>query len=311
MPNHNSKPYHDFAQDLIPAFLTPQKFLARAQDAKNKQETIFAHNNHEDVIDLEILREEKTSQQLVRDGLLSAIKNDNIEVFMQPVLSLPQRQLRFYELYGRLRVSSGKYAPAGAYIDMAREMNILGQLDRIVLGRTIQILKKQAQASNKVISYFLNIRGEILKDKSFMNALLKDLSHHKVFAHRLIFELSYNDLIKLTAQEKDIISALNKVGCRFSVDQVPDIPENITQLLSLNIRFVKIAAKTLMKATQDDMEFKATQSRKQSLKANNITLIIQHVEDEKQLLECLDFDPEYGQGHLFGRPDFQSVYVAS
>ena len=48
--------------------------------------------------------------------------------------------------------------------------------------------------------------------------------------------------------------------------------------------------------------------RKRRLEMNGIEVIIDRVESEPELLELLDYEVNFGQGFLFGRPDLEGVY---
>src|SRR5690606_9481883 len=53
---------------------------------------------------------------LIRD----ALRNERIDVHLQPIVTLPQRKVRFYEAVSRLRLPEGKLIGAKHFIDAAR-----------------------------------------------------------------------------------------------------------------------------------------------------------------------------------------------
>ena len=76
------------------------------------------------------------------------------------------------------------------------------------------------------------------------------------------------------------------------------------------IVIVKIDAGTLLAQRPDDLTDEAEEedgegvvdALKQRLNDNDIDLIVEKLEAEKDLIELLDYDIDFGQGYLFGEP---------
>ena len=47
---------------------------------------------------------------------------------------------------------------------------------------------------------------------------------------------------------------------------------------------------------------------KSQLDKSNLTLIVEKLETEHDLRELLDFEIDFGEGYLFGRPDLEMAY---
>jgi len=74
------------------------------------------------------------------------------------------------------------------------------------------------------------------------------------------------------------------------------------------INFLKIDAKKLIElcASQDgEMNLARLKSR---LDRSGLELIVEKFETEESLIELLDFEIDYGEGYLFGKPDLEMAY---
>lgn len=273
-----------FSADLIPAFLSPGHILSRAKDVQ-VVETNNANSNN------------------IRKNLHRALDENQIDLFMQPIVTLPQRRVQFYELFSRLRMDAGLYLPAQEYMALAQEEHLVNQHDTLLLTHLLKILKTQQ------VSCFINIKPFTLRNRLFMNNLLDILSRYRNIAQAIIFEMPYNDFLMLSPAEQKILHGLAKLGCRYSVDHVDEIPTDVQYLHARHVRFVKIAAKTILSEGKTNAGFSDILSKKHNLDVNGIEMIVEKVEQEHDLLEILDYDIKYGQGFLFGRPDFQGVYA--
>ena len=67
-------------------------------------------------------------------------------------------------------------------------------------------------------------------------------------------------------------------------------------------RFVKINAETLVELVSTERGVWQLEEMQDELYGHRISLIIEKIETERQLVELLDQNVEYGQGYLFGEP---------
>ncbi|MGE4314500.1 MAG: EAL domain-containing protein, partial [Pseudobdellovibrionaceae bacterium] len=121
------------------------------------------------------LTQHKVSDAQVRT-LLNTARNENwIDLFVQPVVSLPQRQAQFYEVFGRLRMNDTTYISGARYLPLAEERDMTTVLDRILLMRALDTLRK-LHMNGRARPYMLNIEAASLIDQTFMNDLLRFVS---------------------------------------------------------------------------------------------------------------------------------------
>ncbi len=302
LKRQSDKKTHLF-EDVIPAFLAPDHIL---EHGFHKEDSII------DVEDEAVSAQnsDAPSDIVVQERLYNALDNNHIDVFMQPIVTLPQRHHNFYEIFGRLRIKAGQYLDAKDYITHADDHYTLNKHDTLLLNESLKNLPRhQNLHAMEGLRYFFNIRPRLLRDHMFMNRVARILSQYKALAHALVFEMHYSDFLTLSPTEHKVLDALAKTGCSYSLDHVSDIPTDIKTLRKKNIRFVKIAAENLLSQGDNESGFSDLLSKKHTLEINDIHLIVEKVETEKQVLSILDYGIRYGQGYLFGRPEFQSVYT--
>ena len=244
----------------------------------------------------------KFSDTVVMELNRHAVQNDHIDVFVQPVVSLPQRKARFQELYARLRAAAGSYIPAARYMDLAHKESMVPAIDNLLLLRALQILRDQRDDDDALPS-IINISSATLHDTSFMNDLVTFLAQYRTLAPRIVFELPLGDIDNAPKSVTEILSGLSQLGCRFSVDQVRRRRIDINRLRSMGIRFIKLDAAWLIREAQQDGGNARITKLKAQLDRAGIDLIVERVENANQLREVLDFGIDYGQGFLFAKPD--------
>ena len=247
------------------------------------------------------------SDVVVRELVSHAVRSRTIDVFVQPIVRLPQRKVRYYEIFARVRARPGLYVPARRYMRLARENKAVNDIDTMLLIECLKTIRASAHIE-RAAPLFVNISGATLKNVIFMKRLLGFVAENRHLAPRLVFELPHTEYITLEAPLREILRGLGRLGCAVSLDHVGAMEFDIEDLQSHHVRFVKIGARTLMPYTRSDKARADLQKKKRALESGGVNIIVEKVESESDLLELLDFDIAYGQGHLFGRPDLEAAY---
>ena len=227
-----------------------------------------------------------------------ALNEEKVDLFLQPIVSLPQRRRRYFECFSRIRGPNDTWIVPDQYLEVAKRAGLMGAIDNMLLFRCIQ-LTRRARKGKMELGFFCNISGYSLADEGFFRDFLEFLGEYPELAQGLFFEFSQSDLTT-GLDHRDALRRLSNLGYRLSLDQVTNLDIDIKDLASLGFKFLKVDANQLLSAVRSgdvDMgELRLTLDR------SAVDLIIEKVETEDQLLEVLDCRPDYGQGFLFGEP---------
>lgn len=250
---------------------------------------------------------DKFSDTVILELVRHAVHHDHLDVFVQPIVSLPQRKLRMYEVYARLRAHAGSYIPAARYLELALKESLVPAIDNLLLLRCLQILRDRRD-EDAAMPYILNISSTTLHDTGFMNDLVTFLAQYRRLASRLIFEMPLQEVEDAGKTLIEVLDGLSKLGCRFSVDQIRKRRIDINMLRGRHIRFIKLDAGWLLReAAQEGGQARVMKLKKQLDRAG-LDLIVEKIEKEPELRELLDYGIDYGQGFYFGKPDLHAVY---
>lgn len=248
------------------------------------------------------------SDGFIKELLHYSVHHDSINVHIQPIVNLPQRQTQMYEVFARLPAQAGTYLTATRYLKQAHKEKLTPAIDNQLLLRCLSMLRDRKNLGPKV-PYIVNVSEATLNDSGFMGDLLTFLSQEQEVAARLIFELPQAELKTITDKTKTVLSGLAKIGCRFSIDRVRDKVIDINQLRNNHISFIKLDARWLVAASlSNNQGYKHIQNLKRQLDKAGINLIAERIERENQVKELADFDINFGQGYLFGKPDIYAAY---
>ena len=244
----------------------------------------------------------RLSDDQVLQLINAAVKADRIDLFMQPVVNLPQRKLRFYETFSRIRIKPEIYLPATRYIEVAMHQDLMPVIDNLLLLRGLQVIRATAEGDYNR-AFFFNISSLTLNDPKFMADLVEFISLNRTLARQLIFEMGQQDFATMSAEGLQTLDGLSRLGCRFSMDQVRNMAFDPDYLEARHIRFIKIEASLLLSELREAEGLPRLKRMKSGLDRSGIDLIVEKIETDGQLLELLDIEIDYGQGYLFGKPE--------
>lgn len=237
----------------------------------------------------------------VLDALRDGLRENGVELALQPIVSLPQRKRRYFECFSRIRVSDGRVLIPEQYIDLAERHGLVTAIDNMLLFRCIQTLRR-IRKSNANVGFFLNISHYTLADREFFREFINLMAANAELAPAIVFEFSQRAMDSADDALLADFERLAQLGYRFSLDQVTHFDINPTVLSSRHFRYMKIEAERLIAAARAGALGDDPQEFKRMLDSFAIDLIADHIESEPMLLELLDLQLDFGQGYLFGEP---------
>ena len=240
---------------------------------------------------------------LSREAIIAAIRNaidgGTIELYLQPVVTLPQRKLRYYEALSRLKAGNGEIVAAVDFLPYAEAGLLMPKLDNFAASRCVQIVRRLL-LKNSDIGLFCNLSAAKLADPGFAK-LLELMDANRAIAPALVFEFTQSAVRAMGPIEHASLAALAERGFRFSMDNLTDLRVNAGELNERGFRFVKAPARLFFNrlgAVSSDIQPAVSDL----LGRFGIDLIADRIERENMVVDLLDYDVRFGQGALFSPP---------
>jgi len=228
-----------------------------------------------------------------------AIEANRIDLHLQPIVTLPQRKVRYYEAMSRLRAKDGEVVLAAQFISQAEAGGLMPKIDNLMVFRCVQVLRRLL-IKNRDVGVFCNLAAATLTDAVIFPQLLEFLDANRAIAPSLVLEFTQSGLLGAGPIESESLAALNELGYRFSMDNVADLRLEPRDLASRGFRFLKLPASLILNrgaaADIHPADFPDLLGR------FGISLIAEKIESEGSVVDLLDLDVKFGQGFLFSPP---------
>ncbi|ANP45109.1 EAL domain-containing protein [Candidatus Viadribacter manganicus] len=243
------------------------------------------------------------------DQVREALMENRVELHLQPIVQLPQRKTAFYEGFTRLKDASGRLILPTEFIPAAEQAGLMGTIDNVLLFRCVQIVRKLMKQDRR-IGIFCNLSPAALADENFFPQFLDFMRENRDLAGSVIFEIPQDAYENRTSIEARAMGKLVDLGFRFSIDRVSNTEIDLPDLERSGVRYVKVAAGLLTdQILRQGMRPRSAITREIAatdiaavFQRYGIDLIAERIESEDTVLEVLDLDVPFGQGHLFGAP---------
>jgi len=241
-----------------------------------------------------------TDKQLLT-AVRESLAENRVDLYLQPVVSLPQRRLRFYEALTRLRADSGEILMPRHYLRVAEDAGLMSTVDNLLLFRSVQIIRKLMDSENDA-RMFCNISSSSLQDKIFFPQFLDFMEANADLKSRLIFEFAQDTIDMCGPLELANLRRLTGLGFRFSLDQVSTLDIDAVALRDRGFGFVKVPVDVLIdRLTAPDAPADVAEI-KMRLARHGIDLIAEKIENDRAIEAVIGASVDFGQGYLLGEP---------
>ena len=233
----------------------------------------------------------------VYDIMRNALEENRVDLYLQPIVSLPQRRQQHYEAFTRVRDAAGHIIYPNQYLEVAHESGLITTLDNLLLFNCVKVVR-QLKNRRPGTRFFCNIASAALQDRDFFPQFVDFVEHNLDLSNRLVFEFKQEDVANHGVALARDLKLLGRLGFQFSMDHVTDLRIDFAALAERHFDYIKIPSKTLLSAPGDIHPA----DLKRAMERHGIDLIVEKIEDERTVVQLLDFDVDYGQGYLFGEP---------
>lgn len=233
--------------------------------------------------------------------LREAVDANRVDLYLQPIVRLPQRKVRYYEALSRLRADAGDVLAPADFLAYAEIGGLMPRIDNLMLFRCVQVVRRLLSKSRDV-GLFCNISATTLVDPEFFPQFTEFMAANRAIAPAIVFEFTQAAFRAMGPIENESLAALADQGFRFSMDHVTDLRIEPRDLADRGVRFVKVPASVMLNRgvpVDSDIhpaDFAGLLSR------FGIELIATHIEGESSVVDLLDYEVKLGQGFLFSPP---------
>ena len=233
--------------------------------------------------------------------LRHALETNEVEVYFQPKVSLPDRRVVGVECLARWEHAAHGQVPPGDFVAVAEHTGQLGRLTDLVLREGLRRARGWLDAGHS-LPVAVNLSARTLIDPTFPPRISNLLTEYRVPASLLTLEITEDGMVGEPDRPMSTLKRLSEMGVRLAVDDFGTGYSSLSYLRRLPVDEVKIDRSFVEGMATDAGDLAIVRAVVGLARHFGLVVVAEGVESERtvNLLEGLGCD--VGQGFLFSRP---------
>ncbi|MEM8748976.1 MAG: EAL domain-containing protein [Pseudomonadota bacterium] len=239
---------------------------------------------------------------LDKTKIRAALRDGNLAMHLQPVVTLPARQASAFEAFMRLQDTKGEFIDNAEFIKVANAAKLTPSIDKKILFSSVRMLRR-LNTQKKQAGVICNLSASTLADSRAFEQIEEHLSANRVLGPLLTLQISQRDFNNLKPREMDRLGQIADLGYGFCLNGVLDLALDCAMLKGRGFKMIKVATPVLLHADvgSDGQTYRATDLAANA-RTHGLSLIADELDEERDAVALIDLNIAYGQGLLFAPP---------
>jgi diguanylate cyclase (GGDEF)-like protein/PAS domain S-box-containing protein len=235
------------------------------------------------------------------DQIRSALEEDRIVLYLQPIVELSSRRVRRYEVLLRMRTPDGDVVPPEAFLPAAERYDLIQELDRRTAVEAIRRIAASADDSEP-LSLEVNVAAKTIDDERYLEEVAQALRETGADPSGLIFEASEQLAVADLTRARRFSERVHELGCGFALDNFGSGFGSFFYLKHLPADHLKIDGELIGGVAASRMDQEIVGSIVDVARALKLKTVGERVSDERTLALIVELGVDYAQGFHLGAP---------
>jgi len=246
-------------------------------------------------------------RQVVEQELKSAMADDRVEIFLQPIYRVAEKCFKSAEVLVRIRKEDGSLLMPGEFIPVAEENGDILELGYKIFEQACRFL--QANGSLGLEYLEINLSVVQCEDENLAGRLIDLMDYYKVNPQQINLEITETASVKAKHMLQKNMTKLMEYGVSFSLDDFGKGESNLMYVVDLPVSIIKFdmdMTKAFFKNEKAQKVVKAVVAMAHEM---NLKLVAEGIETANELEGMMSQNIDYIQGYFFSKPLPQKEFV--
>ncbi|GGB09914.1 putative bifunctional diguanylate cyclase/phosphodiesterase [Agarivorans gilvus] len=246
----------------------------------------------------------------IENQFQNAMTQDQLELFLQPQISMNQQQVTGFELLLRWNHPTQGLMNPGQFLDIVEAGRHILPLGYWVIEKSIALLEELHQQGHQGLTIAFNISGRQFEDKHFAKRLISKFNTANIGDNYLELEITESVAVQNYQQVKNQLKEIRQAGIRVAFDDFGKGFTSLSYLSNLACDKIKFDREFGHNALSSKPTQNIVLSMRELINTLNYEILVEGVEtlEHANWLKKNGFDKV--QGYFFGRPQPKSEALA-
>jgi cyclic-di-GMP phosphodiesterase, flagellum assembly factor TipF len=230
----------------------------------------------------------------------SALQSNRLDLYLRPMVSLPQRKTRYYEATIGIE-HDGIVFSGQALSALSRRMGVARQRDVAAIARLIRVARYLRSQDRKVPVLLELCDVQTISERMFAT-LVEAMRAETDIAKMMMIGLPQAQIGSIRPVEAEVLKAFREAGGRLALSEMSDLAVKPEALASMGVRLAQVSAASLLEAVEAGVAINDVHA--QDLPGlflrRGVEFVLRGVESERQLTDLAESGLTTAQGPLFG-----------
>ncbi|MDE7270981.1 MAG: EAL domain-containing protein, partial [Acetatifactor sp.] len=254
-----------------------------------------------------LLDEKKISQYKEREEtealIRSAIEEDRIEVFYQPIYSTKQKRFVSAEALVRIRNTDGSIMPPGRFIPIAENNGLISRIGEIVFDKTCAFIRENHLRERYGIEYVeVNLSVRQCEDTKFADLYISIMKKYDMDPSCINLEITESASIQTRNNLLENMRILIDYGVKFSLDDFGNGESNLNYIVNMPVSIVKFDRDMSQDYFANQKAKFVMEAAMHMIHDMGLEIVSEGIETKEQMEAIVELGIEYIQGYYFSKP---------
>jgi len=241
--------------------------------------------------------------KVFKESLIRAQKEDELELYYQPIVLLEDRSVVGIEAFIRWNHPQFGLIYPAEFISLAEENGLVPQIDSWVINKGCQQLKAWREFGLPLVPLSINISPTTLLNPNIVKEIRSFFRENKFDPRFLQLEINRSNQVFQDPSIKDRLQELQDLGIRLAIDNfATDAANQINQVSSMPVQSIKIDRSIMQGILKDPGNLRLLKAVVEMAKGLRIEVVAQGVESQEQIEVLEEQDVKIAQGFFLGEP---------
>ena len=243
----------------------------------------------------------------------NAIENNRLALVAQPLMALKSgRVANYHEVLVRIVGDDGAHMPPGEFMSAAERYQLMEELDRWVVGTTLNLLARRGRHLRGMDARFaINLSGQSLGSDSFLGFVEQAIQRSGVAPDVIVFEITESVAVAKMQQAQNFMHTLKKLGCRFSLDDFGTGLSSFAYLKLFPVDTLKIDGSFVRDVTSNVVSQSVVAAIAEVARVMQLETVAEYVQDQAAVDLLRGLNISYAQGFFVGNTGLLETAISN
>lgn len=266
----------------------------RLQGKKSEKHIILVDKKQ-----IERLRELDEAETMI----LSAIEEDRVEVFYQPIYDTHSQTFVSAEALVRIRDKDGSIVAPGRFIPVAEETGLIIRIGEMVFDKACRFIKENQLKERYGIEYVeINLSVKQCEKKKLAENYINIMKKYDLEPSCINLEITESASIQTRHVFLENVQTLLDYGVTFSLDDFGSGESNLNYIVEMPVSIVKFDRDMSQAYFADSKAKFVMEAAMRMIHDMKLKIVSEGVETKEQLDTIVALGIDYIQGYYFSKP---------